>query len=562
MPRVLIIGLDGGTFDLIKPWVNEGKLPTIASLMHSGTHGYLQTTIPPMTFPAWNAFMTGKNPGKHGVFDFTERKQGTYELEIKNALNRKSETIWKIASRYGKKCAVIGVPVTYPPEEINGIMISGFDAPYSDERIMYPKELFFELKENVGQYLTTDNFVKPLRAGLINKAVETMRSVINRKAATAKYLLGREAWDVFMIVFGETDSAIHHFWKYHDENSPQRNKNFKNNFGFDPVYEIYNRVDKNIKEIIEMVQEETIIILMSDHGAGGTGDKVVYLNRFLEANGLLKFKDISMRSYFHTKIDRLKSSLKILLPKEWLKHIRFTPKGMGLKWESKLRFSSIDWKYTKVYAEETPYYPNLIVNLKGREPDGVIDKHEYQKLVSKTIGLLSEWTDPETGNKLIKKAYKREDLYHGDYTDKAPDIIISWNLDNGFSYMNGPSFASSKGISVERLEKKIFGKDYMLNRSGSHRDEGIFVIAGRIIKTGVCIDNAEIIDLAPTILYLLDIPIPKDMDGKVLQDCFTEDYNKKPAYEDIAVAVTEYSPNYTDDETNRVKKRLKDLGYL
>lgn len=191
MPKVLIIGLDGGTFDLITPWVNEGKLPNIARLMHSGIYGNLQSTIPPMTFPAWNAFMTGKNPGKHGVFDFMERKDGTYELEIKNALHRKSETIWKIAGKFGKRCAVTGVPVTYPPEEINGIMISGFDTPFIDEKIMYPRELFYELKDKVGQYIVTGEYEKHLRDRCIDKAVEALFLSIDRKAETAKYLLSR-----------------------------------------------------------------------------------------------------------------------------------------------------------------------------------------------------------------------------------------------------------------------------------------------------------------------------------------------------------------------------------
>lgn len=563
MSRVLIIGLDGGTFDLITPWVKEGKLPNIAWLIGSGVHGNLRTTIPPMTFPAWNAFMTGKNPGKHGVFDFTERKRGTFELEIKNALDRKSETIWRIATRYGKRCASIGIPVTYPPEEINGVMISGFDAPYSDERIMYPKELFFELREKVGPYLTTDNFIKPLRAGRIDKAVETMHRVIDRKAATARYLLGREPWDLFMIVFGETDGAIHHFWRYHDPNSPQRGNKFRFSADFDPVYEIYRRVDERIGELLGAVPDDTGVILMSDHGAGGTGDKVVYLNRLLEAHGFLAFKEVPVRRRVNTAIDRLKPLLKVILPKGWLKQIRFTPEGMGLKWESRLRFSAIDWRRTKAYAEETPYYPNITVNLKGREPDGVVEEHEYEDVVSRVIELLHEWKDPETGNGVVEKAYRRKDIYHGDYIDRTADIIISWNLDKGYAYMSGPSFASEKGVSVKKLPQKVFEKsDYMLNRSGSHRDKGIFIIAGDKIKGGARIEKAEITDLAPTILYLLDIPIPEDMDGEVLLSCFKEEHLRPPVFEGASRTKERSDYHYSDEETDRIKKRLKDLGYL
>ena len=323
MPKVLIIGLDGGTFDLIKPWVNEGKLPNITRLMHSGAHSNLQSTIPPMTFPAWNAFMTGKNPGKHGVFDFMERKNGTYELEIKNALHRKSETIWKIASNYGKRCAVIGIPVTYPPEEINGIMISGFDAPVLDARIMYPKELFNELKEKVGEYIVSPNFSQDLREGNIDKALKALIHSIDRKADTAKYILKREIWDLFMIAFGETDAVMHHFWKYHDKNSPQRTKNINNNIDYDPIYEIYNRIDNHIGELLKISTEETTVILMSDHGAGGAGDKVIYLNKFLELNGLLQFKHLPIKKYFNKRLDELKFHIRSLLPIKWFKYMLY-----------------------------------------------------------------------------------------------------------------------------------------------------------------------------------------------------------------------------------------------
>lgn len=563
MTKVLIIGIDGGTFDLIKPWVGEGKLPNIARLMSSGTYGNLRTTIPPMTFPAWNAFMTGKNPGKHGVFDFMERKQGSYQLEIMNAKHRKSETIWRIASKSGGKCAVISVPVTYPPEELNGIMISGFDAPFSDKRITYPNELFQELEENVGKYVNFANIMKHLRVGHIDKALDALLFTIDRKAETAKYILKREPWDLFMLLFGETDSAIHHFWKYHDKNSPQRSKDLDKNLTFDPIYEVYNKVDKKIGEILEITSDETTVILMSDHGAGGAGNKVVHLNRFLEIHDLLRFKNSHVKTHIHRRLEGLKSYIRILFPRKWLKFLSFSPKGMGLKWESKIRFSSIDWAHTKVYSEETPHYPNLRINLKGREPDGIVEKSDYQDIVKKTISLLNEWRDPETGNKVVKKAYTKEELYHGDYVDKAPDIIISWDMDKGYSYLSRPSFMSKNGLHIEKLsERFVEMSDYMLNRSGSHRDEGIFIIAGKQIKTNANIDNVEIIDIAPTILYLLDVPIPNDMDGKVLLGCFKKDYIRKPVFKDVAISKIKPGYNYTDEETDEVKKKLKGLGYL
>ena len=223
MARTLIIGLDGGSLDLVKQWVEQGDLPNLSKLLEGGTHGHLNSTVPPMTPPAWNSFMTGKNPGKHGIFDFTERVANKLELRIVNSSHRKSETIWKRLSRSGKRVGVIGVPGTFPPEAVNGIMISGFDAPGADERAMYPPGLCKELKEKIGGYILTADFLQDASQGRVDEAVEKLLNVIERKAAAAKYLLSREPWDCFMIVFGETDAVVHHFWKYHDKKSPQYN---------------------------------------------------------------------------------------------------------------------------------------------------------------------------------------------------------------------------------------------------------------------------------------------------------------------------------------------------
>jgi Type I phosphodiesterase / nucleotide pyrophosphatase len=161
MDRLLIIGLDGATFDVITPWAQEGKLPNLRKLLENGAHGALKSTIPPMSPPAWTSFMTGKNPGKHGVFDFTARKPYSYDIEFVNARWRRAETIWKIMSEEGKRICVLGVPFTYPPEAVNGVMISGIDTPatggIADATAFHPKALYHEIAANLGGYLISPN---------------------------------------------------------------------------------------------------------------------------------------------------------------------------------------------------------------------------------------------------------------------------------------------------------------------------------------------------------------------------------------------------------------------
>ena len=175
MTRVFMIGWDGATFDLIRPWVAEGKLPTIARLMAAGAHGQLRSTLPPMTFPAWTSFMTGMNPGKHGIYDFTRPRPGRYELEFVNGGQRRAPSFWQILSQAGRRVASISLPCTYPPEQVNGIMISGFDAPglggsgaHVDARGMHPPSC-------------TKSFVKKLAAIPSIRLSATLPAVIRRR---------------------------------------------------------------------------------------------------------------------------------------------------------------------------------------------------------------------------------------------------------------------------------------------------------------------------------------------------------------------------------------------
>lgn len=147
--QILLIGLDGATWDLILPWVAEGRLPNLGALLREGSWGTLLSTVPPATFPAWSSFLTGLNPGRHGIFDFTRRKFGTYEVEFVNSTYRRGRSLFRIASEAGKRVGVIGVPATYPPEKVNGFLISGFDAPVAtgiDPSFVYPRELFSEIR--------------------------------------------------------------------------------------------------------------------------------------------------------------------------------------------------------------------------------------------------------------------------------------------------------------------------------------------------------------------------------------------------------------------------------
>lgn len=563
---------------MIRPWTAEGKLPNLARLLQSGSHGELRSTFPPMTFPAWTTFMTGKNPGNHGIFDFTERKPGSYEIEFVNARRRQSKTIWKILSEAGKRVGVVAVPVTYPPEEVNGVMICGFDAPgvasKADPTSMYPPQLYQELQKAVGGYIISADIMKYMNEGHPEQALPIILKTIERKAATVKYLLQREPWDCFMILFGESDLIGHHYWKYHDPQSPLHDPHESPECA-GAILTVYQTLDRIIGELTAMVSEETVVVLMSDHGFGGAGDKIIYLNRWLESVGLLKFRASTgggvtppLRALFSKVLNWAKHWGLKTIPPSIKKELFRRRTEIVNKMESWLRFSAIDWKHTLAYSEETPYYPTIWINLKGREPEGIVEPgDEYEKVRRQVIDLLKAWKDPETQQPVVEEVYKREEVYHGKYVHKAPDLLVKWSLDRGYSYQSRSSYYSKDRAPITRLTPGSLSEPrFFSGRTGSHRDQGILLLVGKMIKANFPLQGARILDLPSTLLYLLDVPIPDDLEGRVLLEAFQEDYKRKNPVRynrtgeggsDKADADT-----YSEEETLEISERLKGMGYI
>jgi predicted AlkP superfamily phosphohydrolase/phosphomutase len=569
MSRLLIIGIDSACFDLINPWIAQGLLPNLAGLIRNGVSGKLRSVIPPMSPPAWTSFATGKNPGKHGIFDFTTRRSGTYELEFVNALWRKSDTIWKIMSDAGKRVCTVAVPVSWPPEKINGIMISGIDTPAAsggtaNRSGFWPPEIFEEITHAVGNYLISPN-IGVFETHRVERILCAAGETVSRKMETALYLYKKEPWDCFTVVVGESDAVSHRLWKYHDKNSPFSDEHSERYRGPDPVLQIYRKIDEYIGKICSLISEDTAVIIMSDHGHGGNLTKAVYPNRWLERQNILQFKTETKRKLLINKFFRQakKTALKLLPPN--LKKTILRKTDLGSRLESAIRFSAIDWSKTRAFFEETPYFPNIWINLKGREPQGIVTTGKaYNDIREYIAERLYRWTDPETGQPLVKKVWKREEIYSGPFVEKAPDLIIDWNTDRGYSYL----FRSSQHIKAgQNPVSRITSQEMKQAKSGDHRDDGLFVAAGKTIRKNKEVKGAYLIDLSPTILYLLGLRIPSDMDGRVLTGIFEEEYLSSHSVEydtDIRkdIDISEPGESYSDEEKNILASRLRELGYM
>lgn len=571
MTRVFIVGWDGATFDLIKPWVAEGKLPNIAEVLQKGSHGELRSTLPPMTFPAWSSFMTGKNPAKHGIYDFTRQRPGTYDLEFVNGGERKAPSFWKLLSDAGKTVVSISVPCTYPPEPVRGAMLSGFDAAglggssaKLDARGMYPPSLYDELDAAVGGHPIGSFPIAEINQGRPDLALEKILAVIKRKAATAKYLIQKHDWDCAMMLFGESDGAGHHFWKYCDPASPL----FNDSPGMrDAIFRVYQELDKQLGELRNLLPLDTTLLMMSDHGFGGVSNSVLYPNCWLREQGMLGFRGGISRLISRT-LDAIKHRAVASLPnkiQQLLSRYARTQIG-GI--EAKVRYGIIDWDQTRAYFEENPYYPGLRVNLKGRQPRGTVEPgREYEALRSELIERLEDWRHPDTGERIVERAYRREEVYSGPCLSDAPDIVVHWNTHEGYTYAFRLSSKSSRFVWTEEIDpNQPENMAFFTGKSGSHRDNGIFLAEGPGISEGLELRGAQIIDVAPTILHLLRVPVPSDMDGRVLTELF-DNAQANDAEVEIGEAATVLpyaaaDSTYTEEDTVIIAERLRALGYI
>jgi len=559
--RVFVIGLDGATLDLIKPWVSGGKLPCLGKILREGVCGELRSTIHPLTPQAWASFLTGKNPGKHGIYDFIYRKKDSYDITYQKSSSRHGESIWKIISDTGKKVGVVNIPLNYPPEKVNGFCISWQDASGAENDYMYPRDLVNEIEREVGKYLITVEYKKK-KKNVKARYLKDLEMLIDNRALTTEYLMTHKEWDFFIVLFSATDLVQHTFWKYMDKNHPLYDEMEAKKYG-DAILNIYKKVDNSIERLLKHIDDDTLLIIMSDHGAGPLYGEI-RLNTWLRKNGFLFYRNRNRNLKFHylINIDSIVRSSWSLLRKLTSKKLRGLLKNMfphiREKLEGTLFSSNIDWKKTAAYSLGT--YGNIFVNLKGREPEGIVNSGlEYEQVRDKIICLLEALTHPQNGKRIVAKVYKREELYKGEFLGKAPDLIVQWR---DYAYHSRQRFGEE---SDKVFETRLFSplSDFEIN--GFHRLNGMLIMKGKQIQRNMEISGANILDLAPTILYFMGIPIPDDMDGKVLLEVFDDRFssNNKIQYRSgKKYSFDEKEAVYSQEDLKEIQKRLTELGYL
>ena len=437
--RVLVIGLDGVPFSLLKGLSGEGKLPNWAKLVESGSFKRMNSVHPCVSSVAWATYMTGKNPGKHNIYGFVDRYPESMDVFIPTSRDMAGNTLWEILSQAGKRVVVINVPLTFPPREVNGILISGFLCTNID-KIAYPREVAGVLKE-MGYRIDVDAW--QARKSL-DKFLEDLHLTLDKRIEAMFRFLDSEKWDFFQLHIMETDRINHFLWGLWEEGDAQYGPEF---------VKYYQKIDGILGRISAWLDGDTRLIILSDHGFCGM-KKEVFLNHWLQREGWLKFRGEAPKS---------------------VKDIHQESKAYSL-------------------------IPGRIyVNLAGRESSGSVRfPDEYERIRAEMKGALLGMRDPDSGERIIEKVFKREELYRGPHYNEGPDLVAIPR--NGYDL---------KG----NLDKKEL--TYKGPLVGMHTyDDAFLFIKDVEVRRG---DNQfGVMDVMPTILKLMEVSPPEDLDGQAL----------------------------------------------
>jgi predicted AlkP superfamily phosphohydrolase/phosphomutase len=553
--RVLVIGLDGATFDLIEPWVADGDLPALGQLMREGSFGRLRSVVPPMTAPAWTSFGTGTNPGKHGLYDWIARKAGTYRFLPVTAIDCHVPTIYRLLSDVGRRVLALNVPMTYPPLPVNGLVVSGLPAPSTKVTISYPPTLYQEIVDAIGDYVLYPDPGQAYSDAGVDAFLKRLYKAGDLRIKAFDYLQSKEKWDFAMMVFNGTDTVSHAMWKYMDPTHPLHEASKRAKYG-NAIHDYYRFVDAYLGRVIETLDDDTTLVIMSDHGFGPF-HKFIHVNNWLIKNGFMRLH-FGIRSQVKSTLFNLGFSPMNVYDKLMalgfgaLKREVVRGQGEGLLKTFFLSFDDVDWSRTRAYSLGNIGQINL--NVKGREPFGCVEPgDEYNRVREEIIAQIAKLRDPQTGEEVVESIFRREEIYSGDQLERAADIIF---IPRRLEYFGFGEYEFGSHKIIEPMKRGI---------SGTHRMDGIFLAYGKAIRTGLRLSDANIVDLAPTIMHLMGESVPDHMDGRVLSEIFSDNFQFGEVIRqrsDWTGASGDADSQFTDEEAELLSERLRNLGYV
>jgi predicted AlkP superfamily phosphohydrolase/phosphomutase len=542
---LVVIGLDGASEEVLN--LPDADLPNIQALRNEGSFSLLRSTVPPITAAAWASMFTGWNPGRHGMYDFrrldihryTRLWGAGHSAAFSEAGDFVTSRRWAGAAFWDlvgetQRVAVLSVPMTFPPWAVNGELIAGFPLPDYGRNHSSPADV----GERVAPLLERADQLRKLSD---SELVEHCLTLIDRQATLVRQWLANGDHDVVVVVFQSTDFAQHRLWKYLDSlGDPHR----------EGLLNMYRAIDRLVGDARSMLGQDATIAVVSDHGFGPHPRTFIRTDALLAQEGLLKAPTTRRRSGLGSaagamrRAPALRRALRLginRLPQrasDWIA-ARYTGA------------SQVDWSKTLAYR--IPLYApaeGIVVNLRGRQEEGVVEPgEEYESVRDRIIGTLVDLVDPTTGEPVVVWARRREEVYAGPYLEEAPDVVA----------LLRPRFKGTSGLGAifEPVPRPL-----LETYSGVHAMDGIFAIAGPGVRSGVTLGTRPIVDVAPTLLAVLGVPVPDDLDGVPMHEALLEPALTSTASRSRARVDDEGASGLTASERGTMEESLRALGYL
>jgi predicted AlkP superfamily phosphohydrolase/phosphomutase len=577
--KLLVLGLDGATWDVLEPLAAEGALPNLARLRDQGSSGTLNSVFPPLSPVAWAGVMTGKNSGKHGVFEFLESRHDPLRPRVNSSRSIQADLLWEIAGRHGKKTVAGGVPMSYPPrpaKEFPGFYLGDFLSPEKAADFTSDPALFADLERVVGPYRAWSATIHD--RGNEAAVIDDLTAFLIQHLKTVEYLMSRCEWDLLIFDLMATDRIGHELWHVWDLTHRAARGREPELAALRPrLIEFWKTLDRGVGAIHDKLPADASLLLMSDHGFGPI-EWYVNFNVWLLEQGFIALQN---NAYVKQKYWCYRRGV----TPQWIYNVM---SRLGLAGHRVSRFRGkqsstldrlgesvflsrrhIDWSRTRAYSQGN--FGQIFINLKGRQPQGCVAPADARPLISDLKAGLMEILHPETGGPILERVYEREELYQGPHAHLAPDLTVVLT-DWRYRTIGLHDFTTHKVISP------AFGP------TGDHRMEGILIAAGPAFRAGASPRQADLLDIAPTVLHLLGVPVPADMDGRVLTELLdpsvvSTSFDSIPnstagAYRQHQPAVAgvgcsgggksgvPLATDYSENENAEIQQRLADLGYL
>jgi predicted AlkP superfamily phosphohydrolase/phosphomutase len=553
--KTLLVGFDAACWSYLDTLVQSGRLPTLKRLMENGSWGQLESTMPALTPIAWGSISTGKNPGKHGIFELIWKHPGSYDFTPPSAKNRIGTPFWKRLNEGGVRVGLVNIPLTYPPEPIDGFVVCGFGTPESAQQITHPWEIRDDIDSRHGKYSPA---VSPelLRMGSPSDIYRAERQLQAQHVQIALDLSNEFEVEVLIINLMLIDHANHYMPKV------------------DEVQQAICDTDTDLEMLIDGFNPDNVLVI-SDHGSQRAQGTFLLYN-WLKDRGYITPQKRTLAeqraalnwvvaNWLEGKSKTLEKILRHLI----VAGIMYLPQAgkQSLMKRIRTRFpfvdDYIDFKETafnpssKVFGG-SPFSGVLYLNLAGREPSGILSDLEYQQLIAELSKKLAEIEEPDTGKKLFQTVAQPKDLYEGPLLDCAPEIILD-------AYANEWKIrVSPPGLVEGTPENEYFVRDQSV--FGWHSKDGIIVFSGVDAgKTGNSVQG-NLLDVAATLLFLYGIPIPEDYDGRVLVEAIAPEFLENQPLEtqpgDTLTSATTYDFSYSEEEEEQLMRHLRSLGYI